>query len=246
MSRQAWAFLAAVGSVLLMIATALRGELTWSLLSSLAAVGFWMITRRWQRLSPVPFPYAFRWFLQIYPRPAQSPTRLAQILQPRNGEHLLEIGPGIGVHALPVARALGPDGVLDVLDVQREMIEAVVHRARDAGVANIASREGDAGDLPYADQTFDGAYMITVLGEIPDGDAALRELARVLKPTGRLVIGEVFFDPDFVSLRRLLARAEEAGFVFGHKVGSPLAYLARFERDARRQDGLTGLRTSEC
>ena len=75
--------------------------------------------------------------------------------------------------------------------------------------------------------------MVDVFGEIADGDRALRELARVLKPTGRLVIGEVFVDPDFVSLRTLRLRAEQAGFVFARKVGSPLAYLVRFEREAR-------------
>ena len=233
MSRQAWAFLAAVGSVLLTIAAVLRGEFTWALLVLLAAVGFWMTTRRLQRISPVPFPYAFWWFLLILPRPLQSPTRLEQILQPRSGEHLLEIGPGIGTHAQRMASALGPDGVLHVLDVQRKMLAAVRRRARAAGVTNIEACEGDAAHLPYPDQTFDGAYLITVLGEIPDADGALVELARVLKPAGRLVIGEMFPDPDFIPFRHLRARAEQADFVFRTKLGGALAYLARFERAAR-------------
>ena len=233
MSRQAWTFLASAGSALLTIATTVRGEFSWALLWSIAAVGLWMTTRRWQRISPVPFPYAFRWFLQILPRPAHSPARLAGLLQPRHGEHLLEIGPGIGTHSLPLASALGPEGALDVFDVQREMLDAVIRRARDAGVTNISAREGDAAHLPYADEVFDGAYMVSVLGEIAD-DGALRELARVLKPNGRLVIGEVFVDPDFISLRRLRARAEPAGFVFTASAGSALAYLARFERATRR------------
>ena len=233
MSRQALAFLAAVVSALLTIAAAVLGEFRWILVWSLAAVGFWLITRRWQRISPVPFPYTFRWFLQILPRPAHSPARLAQILQPRNGEHLLEIGPGIGTHALPIASAIRPDGVLDLLDVQREMLEAVVRRAQAANVGNITCHEGDAAHLPYPDGAFDGAYLIGVLGEIPDGDGALRELSRVLKSTGRLVVGEVFLDPDFVSLRGLQARAEQAGFIYRRKTGSALAYLARFDhRDA--------------
>ena len=100
MSHQVSAFIAAVSAVLLMIAAVLLGEFIWALALSLAAVGFWMMTRRWQRIAPVPFPYTLRWFLQILPRPIQSPTRLAQILQPRNGEHVLEVGPGIGTHAL--------------------------------------------------------------------------------------------------------------------------------------------------
>lgn len=230
MSRQILAFLATLASVLLTAATAVRGQFAWALCWSLGAVGFWTATRRWQRISPMPFPYAFRWLLHVVPRPAQSPARLVQILQPRKGEHLLEIGPGVGTHALPMAAALGPNGQLDLIDVQPEMLDTVVRRARYAGVTNTTCREGDAARLPYADCTFDGAYMICVLGEIPDGDGALSELYRVLKPNGRVVIGELFVDPDFVSLRELQRRADQAGFVFGRKAGSPAAYLARFER----------------
>lgn len=233
MNRQVWTFAGALGSLLLTVAEALRGQFLWALIWLFAATGLWMLTRRLQRLAPIPFPYAFRFLLQVLPRPGHSPRQLAQILQPRPGEHVLEIGPGIGMQAIPLAPALAPDGALDVLDVQREMLDAVARGARAAGVTNIASREGDAAHLPYADGTFDGAYMVDVFGEIVDGDRALRELARVLKPTGRLVIGEVFVDPDFVPLRTLRLRAEQAGFVFGRKVGSPLAYLVRFEREAR-------------
>jgi ubiquinone/menaquinone biosynthesis C-methylase UbiE len=67
-----------------------------------------------------------------------------------------------------------------------------------------------------------------VLGEIPDGPAALRELRRVLKPQGRLVIGEVFFDSDFVRLGALAKLATAAGFVFERKAGGAQTYLARF------------------
>lgn len=57
---------------------------------------------------------------------------------------------------------------------------------------------------------------------------------------GRLVVGEVFVDPDFVSLRDLKARAHEAGFAFHSKAGNLLAYVARFVRAAEGvvEDGL--------
>jgi phospholipid N-methyltransferase len=63
-------------------------------------------------------PYFMRWVLLV-PRGPHSPTRLRRVLQPRNGERILEIGPGVGVHALAIAAALWPDGVLDVLESSR-------------------------------------------------------------------------------------------------------------------------------
>ena len=228
-TRQEWAFLAAVGALVAMIASFVRGEIAWAGLSASTAVGSWVAARRWNRETPVPFPYAYRWFLHL-PRPMQSPKQLAAILEPQRGEHLLEIGPGIGTHALRIASGVGPEGTVELVDVQREMLDGIEQRAHSRGIENLATRQGDAAHLPYPDQTFDGAYLISVLGEIPDGDGALRELHRVLRPAGRLVVGEVFVDPDFVSLRHLKERARKAGFTFDSKAGNALAYLARFDR----------------
>ncbi len=82
--------------------------------------------------------------------------------------------------------------------------------------------------MPYPDGTFDAACMTVVLGEIPDQDAALRELHRVLKPGGRLVVGELFLDFHMVPFPALRGRAEAAGFRFERRLGGPLDYYARF------------------
>ena len=108
-----------------------------------------------------------------------------------------------------MASSLAPDGTLDVFDVQHAMLDDVMARARAQGVTNIRAKQGDTQELPYRDGTFDGAYLVGVLGEIPDEHTALRELRRVLKPNGRLVIGEVFFDPDFVRFSSLKARVQQ-------------------------------------
>jgi ubiquinone/menaquinone biosynthesis C-methylase UbiE len=81
---------------------------------------------------------------------------------------------------------------------------------------------------PDPSHSFDAAYLVGVLGEIPDPPAALRQLHRVLKPSGRLVVSEVFIDPDFISLADLRRKVKEEGFVFDHSTGSAFAYSAIF------------------
>ncbi len=110
------------------------------------------------------------------------------------------------------------------------MLDHTIRRPGERGVGNITPTQGDAQRLPYADATFDAAYLTTVLGEIPDQDAALGELARVLKPGGRLVVGELFGDPHWVTPKRLRERAERAGLMFAQRSGTALGYFARFTR----------------
>jgi ubiquinone/menaquinone biosynthesis C-methylase UbiE len=141
---------------------------------------------------------------------------------------ILEIGPGIGVHALPIAPKLLPYGVLDVLDVQQEMLDELSARAERAGVTNIVPTLGDVQELPYPSHRFDAAYLVGVLGEIPNPSAALRQIRRVLKPSGRLIVSEVFIDPDFIPLAGLIRSANEAGFVFDHSAGPAFANSALF------------------
>jgi len=155
-------------------------------------------------------------------------AHLERVLAPRPGEHMLEVGPGTGIYSIPVAKALGSDGSLDVIDVQQEMLDEVAANARAAGVVNVTATRGDARTLPYPDAAFDAAYLVGVLGEIPDEAAALRELRRVLKPTGRLVVGEVAIDPDFIRLGVLRTRTRAARFELDRRQGNALSYFARF------------------
>ncbi len=173
-----------------------------------------------------PYPYALRRLLDI-PLPLLTPRRLDVLLQPRPGEQVLEIGPGTGLQALHVAPQLGADGRLDVVDVQQEMLDHVMARATTRSLRNIAPHRVDATALPFADGQFDAAYLVTVLGEIPARLAALTELRRVLRPGGRLVIGE-FADRHHVPLGTLVRLANDAGLHLVRRTGVPLAYYAMF------------------
>jgi ubiquinone/menaquinone biosynthesis C-methylase UbiE len=175
------------------------------------------------------FPYFARSILDI-PRPLITRRRLLEALDPAAGERILEIGPGTGYYTIPVARRLGPGGALEILDVRESYLEHSMERARRHGLSNIVARCGDGRSLPYQDATLDGAYLVSVLGEIADPAAALGELRRVLKPSGRLVIGEIFIDPDFPRFGWLVRRARDAGLRLESRSGGVLAYYARFRR----------------
>jgi SAM-dependent methyltransferase len=224
-----WLGFGALVALIVSVVALASGRPGWALASFLLGGVAALLTRHWSTKHPGPMPYALRWTLRV-PRGNQSPEHLRRALDPRGGERILEVGPGIGMHALPVATALAPGGTLDIFDVQQEMLDDVMRRARSAGITNIAPRLGSADTLPYSDGTFDGAYLLGVLGEIPNSPAALRELHRVLKPQGRLVIGEIFFDPEFVRLGAVTQLAGAAGFVLEQELGNSLSYLARFRR----------------
>ena len=196
---------------------------------ALGAVGTVVAAALWWRANPSACPYGQRFWVEA-PHPLITRRRLREVLSPRPGERVLEVGPGTGYYTLDVAHWLSPGGRLDILDLQQEMLDHTMRRVRERGLTNVTASHGDAGRLPYRDATFDAAFLVTVLGEIPDQDAALGELARVLKPGGRLVVGELFGDPHWVSPARLRRRAEAAGLSFVQRAGSPAGYFARFER----------------
>lgn len=181
----------------------------------------------WWRKNPSACPYGQRFWVQA-PHPFITRARLRQALAPAPGERILEVGPGTGYYSLPVARWLQPGGTLELLDLQHKMLDHTLARAAREGIENIRPNEGDAQRMPFADAGFDAAYLTAVLGEIPDQDAALRELRRVLKPGGRLVVGELFGDPHWVSPGSLRRRAQDAGLCFERQSGGPLGYFARF------------------
>jgi ubiquinone/menaquinone biosynthesis C-methylase UbiE len=193
----------------------------------LAGGGAWLALRAWAALRPTAFPYFGRLILDI-PRPLITRRGLLEVLDPRPGERILELGPGTGYYTLPVAARLQPEGTLEILDIRPSFLDYTMERARRAELANVIPTQGDGGSLPYTDGGFDAAYLVSVLGEIPDPQAALVELCRVLKPGGRLVVGEIFIDPDFPRLGWLLRRARAAGLFFQRRTGSPLGYFARF------------------
>jgi SAM-dependent methyltransferase len=183
----------------------------------------------WWRKNPSACPYSQRFWVEA-PHPFITRARLKAVLEAKQGERVLEVGPGTGYYTLDVAEWVGPDGSVDILDLQQEMLDHTMRRAAERNLVNITPTRSDATALPFENETFDAAFLVTVLGEIPDQDAALRELARVLKPGGRLVVGELLGDPHYVALGPMRLRAAAAGLGFERRSGNALGYFARFAK----------------
>lgn len=152
----------------------------------------------WWRANPSACPYSQRFWVEA-PHPIITRSRLRSVLRPRLAERVLEVGVGTGYYSLDLAEWVGEAGRVELFDLQPEMLDHVMERARERGLANLVPTQGDATDLPYEDGSMDAAVLTAVLGEIPDRDAAVREIARVLRPGGRLIVGELLGDPHFTS-----------------------------------------------
>jgi 2-polyprenyl-3-methyl-5-hydroxy-6-metoxy-1,4-benzoquinol methylase len=118
---------------------------------------------------------------------------------PVAGKRVLDVGCGDGV--LSVALALQGAHVTGVY-VDRHMLDAARNRANSAHAA-VTYIEGNTRSLPFADGTFDVVVAVTVLCFVPNAESAASEMARVLRPGGRLVIGELGRYSLWAAKRRL-------------------------------------------
>jgi SAM-dependent methyltransferase len=191
-----------------------------------AAAGATLAAALWWRKNPSACPYGQRFWVEA-PHPFITRERLRQVLRPEPGERLLEIGVGTGYYSLDLAEWVGPDGTLELFDLQQKFLDHVMRAADRRGLTNLVPTQGDATALPFEDASVDAVILTAVLGEIPDTAAALREIRRVLKPDGRLVVGELFGDPHFTTLGSLKGQAGDAGLGYEEHSGNWFGYFAR-------------------
>jgi ubiquinone/menaquinone biosynthesis C-methylase UbiE len=105
-----------------------------------------------------------------------------------------------------------PRGHLYLADLQREMLEKARRRVQRAGLPNASFTQADATALPFAPGVFDVAFLVAVLGEVPDPGACLESIGRTLRPQGVLSVTEMPGDPDALAEPDVLALGSAKGF----------------------------------
>jgi arsenite methyltransferase len=107
------------------------------------------------------------------------------------GERVVDVGCGAGIDSFIAARMTGPDGAVIGVDMTPAMVDKARQSAKAARFGNVEFHHGLAESLPVADGWADVVISNGVLNLFPDKFAGLQEMARVLKPSGRLQIADI-------------------------------------------------------
>jgi len=149
-------------------------------------------------------------------------------LQP--GMKVLDAGCGPGRLAIPAAQAIGSQGELTALDLQAGMLARTQEKADAAELSNIRFVQAGLGEGKLEKAYYDRVMLVTVLGEIPEQEAALQEIYQALKLGGILSVTEVIFDPHFQSRESVQRVAGRVGLLEADFFGKRLAYTMHFEK----------------
>ncbi len=144
--------------------------------------------------------------------------RLAEIVQPvkrhsyaamalASGKRVLDVGCGPGADTVPMGEIVGPQGEVQGIDHDEEMVQQADQLARDKGVhAWVHHRQGDAAALPFEDQYFDACRSERLLQHLADPEKAVSEMVRVTRPGGMIVVTDT--DHSSVSIANEMLEIE--------------------------------------
>lgn len=181
----------------------------------------------WSRRHPRAYPAMFSFLLDIPLRDVVlSRTDLTRRLALEPGARVLEIGPGGGFYTAALVNEHRAARLV-CLDLQPAMLRKVRRRLGARAPFLVC---GSASALPFRDGSFERILLVSVLGEVPDRAAALRECARLLSADGSVLIAESLPDPDYIRPSALVREATDVGLAALDRKGAWPSYTQRFGR----------------
>lgn len=141
-----------------------------------------------------------------------NPVRYASLVP---GMNVLDVGCGAGIDSLYAARLVSPGGKVAGFDITDEMVDKARVNAEKTGFSNVEFRTGTAETIPFQDGWANVAISNAVLHLVPDKLGAFRDILRVLKPDGRIVLADIVTDRPIPALLTMEYLASEGLFLYG-------------------------------
>jgi ubiquinone/menaquinone biosynthesis C-methylase UbiE len=202
-----------------------------------ARSGFYM----GRRIADVMSWQGAEWLFRETRAQEEQPAAMLDALKISPGSTVADVGAGAGYHTIPLARRVGPDGIVLATDVQPEMIQMLKQRAQAEGVSNIKPLLCSQRDTKLPDGKVDLVLMVDVYHECSDPETTLLGLHKALRPGGRLVLVEFRGeDPEIpikpehkMTLKQVRREVEPQGFTFKTSLEFlPWQHVIIFEKPA--------------
>lgn len=197
------------------------------LITLLLVIGLWWRGAVRLRFLPCP-PWLSSFLENPYMDAVAGSSLIVDRLNLAPAMKILDVGCGVGRITIPAAEKVLPNGEVVALDGQPAMLKEVEKRIAAKNLTNVRTLFSRIDQSELEQNTFDRALLVTVLGEIPDREAALQHISAALKPGGLLSITEVIPDPHYQFYGTVRRLAEAAGFQFDRYYGNWLAFTVNF------------------
>jgi ubiquinone/menaquinone biosynthesis C-methylase UbiE len=162
-------------------------------------------------------------FDNLLRRLVQNPEKVVEPYV-REGDIVLDVGPGMGYFSIPLAKIVGEKGRVIAADVQLEMLNALQKRAKRAVVEQRIDLHLCKKDSLGLNTKFDFALAFWMVHEVPDKESFFKEIRSLLKPNGRLLISEPKIHVTMAKYDETIEKAIRAGFVLK---SNPSIFLSR-------------------